>query len=92
MAAPYRACIRSAHAPSTTQRAPNASFTEERQQPILSVVLAVKPQKTPGENSANVAVHNYEATNWEVVNAIARVHLRDFTEFAKAVASKLEAG
>jgi hypothetical protein len=40
------------HASSTTRRAPDASFTGERQQPILSAVLAVKPQKTPRENSA----------------------------------------
>ena len=40
------------HASSTTRRAPDASFTGERQQPILSAALAVKPQETPRENSA----------------------------------------
>ena len=39
------------HASSTTRRAPDASLTGERQQPILSAVLAVKPQETPRENS-----------------------------------------
>jgi hypothetical protein len=29
-----------------------ARFTRERRQPILSAVLAVKPQETPRENSA----------------------------------------
>jgi len=40
------------HASSTTRRAPDPSFTGERQQSILSAILAVKPQETPRENSA----------------------------------------
>ena len=34
-------------------RSLDARFTGKRQQPILSTVLAVKPQKTPRENTAS---------------------------------------
>lgn len=33
----------------------------------------------------NIAVHNYEAINWQIVHAIATKHLGDFKEFAAAV-------
>jgi uncharacterized protein YutE (UPF0331/DUF86 family) len=35
----------------------------------------------------NIAVHNYEAINWQIVHCIVSEHLQDFTEFARAVAS-----
>jgi uncharacterized protein YutE (UPF0331/DUF86 family) len=38
----------------------------------------------------NIAVHNYEAIDWAIVHAIARNHLVDFTDFARAVMSRLE--
>ena len=34
----------------------------------------------------NIAVHNYESINWAIVFAIATEHLKDFEEFAAAVA------
>jgi uncharacterized protein YutE (UPF0331/DUF86 family) len=34
----------------------------------------------------NIAVHNYEAINWQIVHSIVDEHLEDFTSFAKAVA------
>jgi len=40
----------------------------------------------------NVAVHNYEEIDWVIVHAIARHHPDDFTEFAKAIAERLEEG
>ncbi len=33
----------------------------------------------------NIAVHNYEAINWQIVYAIATRHLNDFKEFARAI-------
>ena len=38
----------------------------------------------------NIAVHNYENINWEIVHSIVKFHLADFSEFAKVVAMKLE--
>lgn len=35
----------------------------------------------------NIAVHNYEAINWDIVYAICRHHLDDFTRFAREVAA-----
>lgn len=33
----------------------------------------------------NIAVHNYEAINWQIVHAIATRHLDDFKAFASAI-------
>lgn len=33
----------------------------------------------------NIAVHNYEVINWEIVHAICSRHLDDFREFARIV-------
>jgi len=37
----------------------------------------------------NIAVHNYDEIEWAIVHIIARQRLGDFTDFAKAVASRL---
>ncbi len=36
----------------------------------------------------NIAVHSYEAINWQIVHSIAKKHLVDFSEFAQAVSLK----
>jgi uncharacterized protein YutE (UPF0331/DUF86 family) len=54
------------------------------QQKVLSVNVADQLKKSVGFR--NIAVHNYEAINWQIVHSIVREHLQDFTEFAKAVA------
>lgn len=38
----------------------------------------------------NIAVHNYESINWNIVYSIVKNHLADFSEFAKVVAMRLE--
>jgi len=37
----------------------------------------------------NIAVHNYEEIDWNIVHAIARHHQNDFTQFAAAIAARL---
>ncbi len=54
------------------------------QQKVLSASVADQLKKSVGFR--NIAVHNYEAINWQIVHSIVREHLQDFTEFAKAVA------
>jgi uncharacterized protein YutE (UPF0331/DUF86 family) len=54
------------------------------QQKVLSTHVADQLKKSVGFR--NIAVHNYEAINWQIVHSIVRDHLQDFTEFAKAVA------
>ncbi|RMH11088.1 MAG: DUF86 domain-containing protein [Gammaproteobacteria bacterium] len=39
----------------------------------------------------NIAVHNYEAIDWQVVYAICTDHLEDFADFAKTVFAALPA-
>jgi uncharacterized protein YutE (UPF0331/DUF86 family) len=47
------------------------------------VALAGRLKKAVGFR--NIAVHSYEAINWQIVHTIAKRHLDDFSEFAKAV-------
>ena len=54
------------------------------QQNVLTVNVADQLKKSVGFR--NIAVHNYEAINWQIVHSIVSEHLKDFTEFAKGVA------
>jgi len=38
----------------------------------------------------NIAVHQYEAIDWQVMYAICQYHLGDFTQFAKVVYATLQ--
>ncbi len=55
---------------------------------IIHEKLAMQMKKAVGFR--NIAVHNYGEINWTIVYAIAGHHLEDFTEFAKAIVSRLE--
>jgi uncharacterized protein YutE (UPF0331/DUF86 family) len=55
------------------------------QQKVLSANVADQLKKSVGFR--NIAVHNYEAINWQIVHCIVSEHLQDFTEFARAVSS-----
>ena len=50
---------------------------------VLSAELAVRMKKAVGFR--NIAVHNYEAIDWEIAHAIAVRHIDDFSAFASAV-------
>jgi uncharacterized protein YutE (UPF0331/DUF86 family) len=56
---------------------------------ILSAELAGRMKKSVGFR--NIAVHDYEAIDWDLVYEIAKDHTRDFVDFAKAVATRLDA-
>ena len=56
------------------------------QQGILSNELASSLKKAVGFR--NIAVHNYESINWNIVHSIVKYHLADFTEYARIVALK----
>lgn len=53
---------------------------------VIDTELAIRMKKAVGFR--NIAVHNYEAINWQIVHAIATSHLSDFKNFAKAVIQK----
>lgn len=55
---------------------------------VINTELAIRMKKAVGFR--NIAVHNYEAINWQIVHAIATRHLNDFKDFAQAVARKIE--
>jgi uncharacterized protein YutE (UPF0331/DUF86 family) len=54
----------------------------------LNKELASRLKKAVGFR--NIAVHNYENINWEIVHSIAKQYLADFSEFAKVIAMRLE--
>lgn len=55
---------------------------------VINTELAIRMKKAVGFR--NIAVHNYEAINWQIVHAIATSHLNDFKDFAQAVARNIE--
>ena len=55
---------------------------------VLNNGLASRLSKAVGFR--NIAVHNYESINWEIVFSIVKCHLADFSDFARLVAVKLE--
>lgn len=57
------------------------------QEGVLNSELASSLKKAVGFR--NIAVHNYERINWEIVHSIVKYHLADFSAFAKIVAVKL---
>ena len=50
---------------------------------VIPKELATRLKKSVGFR--NIAVHNYDAINWDIVHSIVQLHLRDFSEFAKAI-------
>ena len=63
------------------------TFDALAQSGIIHANLATRLKKAVGFR--NIAVHNYDEIDWTIVHVIARHHLGDFTEFAKAIASRL---
>lgn len=50
---------------------------------IIDADLAMRMKKAVGFR--NLAVHNYDTVNWEIVHSIAMHRLQDFEAFARAV-------
>ena len=50
---------------------------------VIPHELAVRMKKAVGFR--NIAVHNYEAIDWQIAHAIATRHMSDFVAFAAAV-------
>ena len=57
------------------------------QESVLHNKLASSLKKAVGFR--NIAVHNYESINWNIVHSIVKYHLADFSEFAKVIAMRL---
>ncbi len=54
---------------------------------VVDGALADRLKKAVGFR--NIAVHNYERINWDIVHAVCSRHLDDFRTFAREVAAKL---
>lgn len=59
------------------------SFEKLSKLSIIDQVLAEKLRKAVGFR--NIAIHNYDAIDWQIVHAICHQHLEHFQDFAKHV-------
>lgn len=64
------------------------TFNVLAQQRVLTAHVADRLRKSVGFR--NIAVHNYEAINWQIVHTIVCDHLDDFNQFAKAISIWVE--
>ncbi len=76
-----------AHLIAETEATPPSTMAENfevlQKLQIIDPVLAQRLAKAVGFR--NIAVHSYQAINWNIVYQICRHHLEDFRQFAKAV-------
>jgi uncharacterized protein YutE (UPF0331/DUF86 family) len=56
----------------------------------LDAALALRMKKAVGFR--NIAVHAYDTMDWDIVFTIASRHLQDFADFARVIATRLDAG
>ncbi|QFY88702.1 DUF86 domain-containing protein [Magnetovirga frankeli] len=56
---------------------------------IIDAELAARLKKAVGFR--NIAMHNYDAIDWRIVHSIVQHNLQDFSNFARAVMTALEA-
>jgi len=63
------------------------TFDTLAQTGVLNAELALRLKKAVGFR--NIAVHNYDAINWNIVYTIVKDHLSDFSAFAKVVAARI---
>lgn len=81
-----------AHLIAETDAVPPTTMAENfevlRKLQIIDSLLAERLTKAVGFR--NIAVHSYQAINWNIAYQICRHHLDDFRQFAKAVAHRLQ--
>ncbi len=53
---------------------------------VIDQHLAMRLKKAVGFR--NIATHSYETINWHIVHSIVKLHLADFTAFARAVSAQ----
>jgi len=64
-----------------------AAFDRLREGGVLNDETAARMKRAVGFR--NLAIHHYEAINWEIVHAICTKHLIDFEYFARAIVAAL---
>lgn len=63
------------------------TFDQMAGQGLIAPELALRMRKAVGFR--NVAVHNYDEIDWEIVYSIIRHHMNDFDEFFSAISALL---
>lgn len=58
-------------------------FTKLQELGAISLDISERLKKAVGFR--NIAVHNYEAINWQIVYVICQSSLRDFRQFAQEI-------
>lgn len=81
-----------AHLIAETDAVPPSTMAEnfEILQKLQIIDSALAERLTKAVGFRNIAVHSYQAINWNVVYQICRHHLDDFRQFTKAVVHHLE--
>ncbi|WP_028491184.1 DUF86 domain-containing protein [Thioalkalivibrio sp. ALE19] len=77
--------ISSAYPPPDTM---GETFERLAEAGVIDAALAERLRKAVGFR--NIAVHNYERINWDIVHAVCSRHLDDFRDFARAVLTRLD--
>lgn len=76
---------------SSEQAAPNTmgqTFDVLTHMNLLEPALALRMKKAVGFR--NIAIHNYEAIDWQITHAIATRHIEDFSAFTSAIVDHME--
>jgi uncharacterized protein YutE (UPF0331/DUF86 family) len=55
---------------------------------VLDQELAIRLKKAVGFR--NIAIHNYENIDWNIVHSISMNHLQDFSSFASIISSRMD--
>lgn len=63
------------------------TFDRLAQAGVIDQSLALNLKKAVGFR--NIATHSYETINWQIVHNIVKLHLADFTAFARSISATL---
>lgn len=83
------ACCANGGSSGSTDCRAEAAFERLTEAGILDPELSLRMRKAVGFRS--IAVHAYDAIDWEIVHTIATDRLQDFKAFARTVAAQLDA-
>ena len=84
-------CSSDLHLIAETDARPPSTMAEnfEALKNLQLINPALSERMTKAVGFRNIAVHSYQAIDWNIVFQICRHHLDDFRQFAQAVAKRL---
>lgn len=76
-----------AHSGAAAPQTMAQTFAQLSQEGIIAPELAERMRRAVGFR--NIAIHEYDEIDWQIVHAIATRHLTDFEDFARAAVAEL---